>query len=163
MVHVSVFFNTFHFCWVYNCNDLEITVKVKSNMRFSKIFEAAEVCCHSIFLSLPSLVEISCLETIWETIWSVPCALCFMEGLYIAYSFFFVGTLRFTYEGRRIAVEDTPASVSRFSFQPAKQFSLNSTKKKLEMEDGDQIDAFLEQVGAFIGCFHEDVHLHMLT
>ncbi|KAF9072505.1 hypothetical protein BDP27DRAFT_416667 [Rhodocollybia butyracea] len=39
------------------------------------------------------------------------------------------GTLKFTYDGQRINKEDTPAS--------------------LEMEDGDLIDAFLEQLG---GC-----------
>ncbi|KAF8151759.1 hypothetical protein B0H34DRAFT_728920 [Crassisporium funariophilum] len=63
-----------------------ITVKVKTNMKFAKIFEAAE----KRFGKEP-------------------------------------GTFKFTYEGSRISKEDTPAS--------------------LGMEDGDQIDAFLEQLG----------------
>lgn len=63
-----------------------ITVKVKANMGFSKIFAAAE----KRFGKEP-------------------------------------GTFKFTFEGNRIQKEDTPAS--------------------LGMEDGDQIDAFLEQVG----------------
>ncbi|KAF8633112.1 hypothetical protein AX15_001495 [Amanita polypyramis BW_CC] len=37
------------------------------------------------------------------------------------------GTLRFVYDGQRISDDDTPA--------------------RLEMEDGDQIDAMMEQVG----------------
>jgi len=65
-----------------------ITVKVKANMRFAKIFEAAE-------------------KKFGKE----------------------AGTFRFTYEGTRVNAEDTPAS--------------------LGMEDGDQIDAFLGQVG---GC-----------
>ncbi|KAF8804028.1 hypothetical protein BYT27DRAFT_7107980 [Phlegmacium glaucopus] len=64
-----------------------ITVKVKTNMKFAKIFEASE----KRFGKEP-------------------------------------GTFKFTYEGQRVGKEDTPAS--------------------LGMEDGDQIDAFLEQVGS---------------
>ncbi|TFK68939.1 ubiquitin-like protein, partial [Pluteus cervinus] len=64
----------------------QITVKVKANMKFSKIFEAAE----------KRFTKDS-------------------------------GTLRFTYDGSRIGSDETPAS--------------------LGMEDGDQIDAFLGQVG----------------
>ncbi|KAE9394970.1 hypothetical protein BT96DRAFT_826986 [Gymnopus androsaceus JB14] len=61
------------------------TVKVKPNMQFRKIFEAAEKKFNKQS-----------------------------------------GALKFTYEGRRIKQDETPAD--------------------LEMEDGDQIDAFLEQV-----------------
>ncbi|KAF8952256.1 hypothetical protein BDZ97DRAFT_1613042, partial [Flammula alnicola] len=63
----------------------QITVKVKTNMKFAKIFEAAEVQRFG------------------------------KES----------GTFKFTYEGARVSKEDTPAG--------------------LGMEDGDQIDAFLEQ------------------
>ncbi|PPR02687.1 hypothetical protein CVT24_002109 [Panaeolus cyanescens] len=67
----------------------QITVKVKPNMKFAKIFEAAE----KRFGKEP-------------------------------------GTFKFTYEGNRITKEDTPAG--------------------LDMEDGDQVDAFLEQLGGFV-------------
>ncbi|PPQ67795.1 hypothetical protein CVT25_009099 [Psilocybe cyanescens] len=63
----------------------QITVKVKTNMKFSKIFEAAE-------------------KRFGKD----------------------KGTFKFTYDGQRVKPEQTPA--------------------ELEMEDGDQIDAFLEQV-----------------
>ncbi|KIY49607.1 hypothetical protein FISHEDRAFT_72251 [Fistulina hepatica ATCC 64428] len=63
-----------------------IQVKVKRNMRFAKIFEAAE----KRFNKEP-------------------------------------GTLKFTFEGKRIQADNTPGD--------------------LDMEDGDQIDAFLEQLG----------------
>jgi hypothetical protein len=57
-------------------NDLDITVKVKTNMKFAKIFEAAEVCCHSIFhLFRPRLIFCLHVETIWERTRSVPCPL----------------------------------------------------------------------------------------
>ncbi|KAG5721554.1 hypothetical protein E4T56_gene13085 [Termitomyces sp. T112] len=68
----------------YNGN--QITVKVKANMKFSKIFAAAEQK--------------------------------FQKE---------AGTFKFTFEGQRLQPDDTPAS--------------------LGMEDGDQIDAFLEQLG----------------
>ncbi|KAF9476139.1 hypothetical protein BDN70DRAFT_188524 [Pholiota conissans] len=64
----------------------QITVKVKTNMKFGKIFEAAE----------KKFGKES-------------------------------GTFKFTYEGQRVSKDDTPAG--------------------LGMEDGDQIDAFLEQLG----------------
>ncbi|KAH0580536.1 hypothetical protein H2248_002028 [Termitomyces sp. 'cryptogamus'] len=78
----------------YNGN--QITVKVKANMKFSKIFAAAEqkfqkeaeLCCSPLGVT---------------------------------------GTFKFTFEGQRLQPDDTPAS--------------------LGMEDGDQIDAFLEQLG----------------
>ncbi|KDR72934.1 hypothetical protein GALMADRAFT_252290 [Galerina marginata CBS 339.88] len=63
-----------------------VTVKVKSNMKFGKIFEAAE----KRFGKEP-------------------------------------GTFKFTYDGNRVGKDDTPAG--------------------LGMEDGDQVDAFLEQLG----------------
>ncbi|KIK64195.1 hypothetical protein GYMLUDRAFT_40484 [Collybiopsis luxurians FD-317 M1] len=64
----------------------QVTVKVKPNMQFKKIFEAAEKKFNKS-----------------------------------------AGTLKFTHEGTRINADDTPAG--------------------LEMEDGDLIDAFLEQLG----------------
>ncbi|KAF4622316.1 hypothetical protein D9613_009260 [Agrocybe pediades] len=64
----------------------QITVKVKPNMRFGKIFEAAE-----------------------QRLGKEP------------------GTFKFTYDGTRVNKDDTPAG--------------------LGMEDGDQVDAFLEQLG----------------
>ncbi|THV02058.1 hypothetical protein K435DRAFT_775796 [Dendrothele bispora CBS 962.96] len=69
----------------------QVQVKVKANMTFKKIFEAAE----KRFQKEP-------------------------------------GTFKFTYEGNRVQPTDTPAS--------------------LEMEDGDQIDAFLEQLGGHGWC-----------
>ncbi|KAK7440637.1 Small ubiquitinrelated modifier [Stygiomarasmius scandens] len=68
----------------------QVQVKVKANMSFKKIFEAAE----KRFSKDP-------------------------------------GTFKFIYDGKRIQATDTPAG--------------------LEMEDGDQIDAFLEQLG---GCWY---------
>ncbi|GLB42913.1 putative ubiquitin-2 like Rad60 SUMO-like [Lyophyllum shimeji] len=64
----------------------QITVKVKANMKFAKIFAAAE----QRFQKEP-------------------------------------GTFKFVYENQRVQPDDTPA--------------------ELGMEDGDQIDAFLQQVG----------------
>ncbi|KAJ8516715.1 hypothetical protein ONZ45_g6000 [Pleurotus djamor] len=64
----------------------QVTVKVKPNMPFRKIFEAAE-----------------------QRFGKDP------------------GTFRFTYDGERIKADDTPGS--------------------LGMEDGDQVDAHLEQIG----------------
>ncbi|KAJ7202866.1 hypothetical protein GGX14DRAFT_653261 [Mycena pura] len=61
----------------------QITVKVKANTKFAKIFQAAEVC--------------------------------------------FARTFKFVHEGKRVSKDDTPA--------------------ELDIEDGDQIDCFLEQVG----------------
>ncbi|TFK25880.1 hypothetical protein FA15DRAFT_668047 [Coprinopsis marcescibilis] len=68
-----------------------ITVKVKINMRFGKIFEVVE----KRFQKEP-------------------------------------GTFKFTFEGQRVGPDDTPGS--------------------LGMEDGDQIDAFLGQVGGSCRC-----------
>ncbi|KAJ8689172.1 hypothetical protein PTI98_013223 [Pleurotus ostreatus] len=65
---------------------VQITIKVKANTPFKKIFEAAE----KRFSKDP-------------------------------------GTFKFTYDGQRIQADETPAS--------------------LGMEDGDQIDANLEQLG----------------
>ncbi|KAJ7577919.1 ubiquitin-related domain-containing protein [Mycena floridula] len=70
-------------------NDQNVTIKVKTNQAFKKIFEAAE----KRFGKEP-------------------------------------GTFKFTYDGNRVQVTDTPA--------------------ELGMEDGDQIDAHLEQVGGSI-------------
>ncbi|KAN0133462.1 ubiquitin-like protein [Lactarius tabidus] len=70
--------------------EARITVKVKANMQFKKIFEVAE----KRFAKDP-------------------------------------GTLRFVYDGERLSPTDTPAERS--------------------MEDGDVIDAHLQQLG---GCFH---------
>ncbi|KAF9524224.1 ubiquitin-related domain-containing protein [Crepidotus variabilis] len=64
----------------------QITVKVKTNMKFGKIFEAAT-------------------QRFGKD----------------------SGTFRFTYDGNRINADDTPADLS--------------------MEDGDQVDAHLQQVG----------------
>ncbi|KAJ7302340.1 ubiquitin-related domain-containing protein [Mycena albidolilacea] len=64
----------------------QITVKVKPNTKFTKIFQAAE-----------------------QRFGKEP------------------GTFKFTYDGQRINKEDTPAD--------------------LEIEDGDQIDCHLEQLG----------------
>ncbi|KAH7925799.1 hypothetical protein BV22DRAFT_1010557 [Leucogyrophana mollusca] len=69
---------------VINYEGQHITVKVKANMPFKKIFEAAEVS----------------------------------------------GTFKFAHEGKRLNSADTPAQMG--------------------LEDGDMIDAHLEQVG----CFH---------
>ncbi|KAF7416296.1 hypothetical protein PC9H_002561 [Pleurotus ostreatus] len=69
-----------------SCFGAEITIKVKANTPFKKIFEAAE----KRFSKDP-------------------------------------GTFKFTYDGQRIQADETPAS--------------------LGMEDGDQIDANLEQLG----------------
>ncbi|KAH9172483.1 hypothetical protein EDB89DRAFT_1965545 [Lactarius sanguifluus] len=74
-----------------------ITVKVKANMQFKKIFEVAEV-CRDILREPRVLTR--------------------------------VGTLRFVYDGERLSPTDTPAERS--------------------MEDGDVIDAHLQQLG---GCF----------
>ncbi|KAF8057606.1 hypothetical protein FPV67DRAFT_237919 [Lyophyllum atratum] len=71
-----------------NYEQTQITVKVKANMKFAKIFTAAE----TRFEKEP-------------------------------------GTFKFTYEGNRVQADDTPAG--------------------LGMEDGDQIDAFLQQVGGY--------------
>jgi len=71
---------------VVNCEGHNITVKVKPNMPFKKIFEAAE----KRFGKDP-------------------------------------GTFRFSYEGNRVRAEDTPA--------------------QLGMEEGDTVDAHLQQVG----------------
>ncbi|KAH9023177.1 hypothetical protein EDB85DRAFT_1992436 [Lactarius pseudohatsudake] len=69
-----------------------ITVKVKANMQFKKIFEVAEVCRY--ILREPRVLTR-------------------------------VGTLRFVYDGERLSPTDTPAERS--------------------MEDGDVIDAHLQQ------------------
>ncbi|KAJ7280192.1 hypothetical protein C8J57DRAFT_1301892 [Mycena rebaudengoi] len=66
----------------------QITVKVKANTKFAKIFQAAE----QRFAKEP-------------------------------------GTFKFVYEGNRISKEDTPAG--------------------LGIEDGDQVDCFLGQIGGF--------------
>ncbi|PPR06303.1 hypothetical protein CVT26_005135 [Gymnopilus dilepis] len=82
----------------------QITVKVKANMKFAKIFEAAE----KRFGKDPGMMMV------------VLASLLFQQ-LHVSA----IGTLRFTYEGNRVQPTQTPA--------------------ELEMEDGDQIDAFLQQ------------------
>lgn len=52
------------------------------------------------------------------------------------------GTFKFTYDGARVQPGDTPGGVS---FHPPR-FLLPLIFLQLGMEDGDQIDAFLEQV-----------------
>jgi hypothetical protein len=66
------------------------------------------------------------------------------------------GTFKFTFEGTRIKKEDTPAEVSAV-YPPIA--ALSHSYLKLGMEDGDQIDAFLEQVGLR----HLVLQLHMLN
>ncbi|KAI9566595.1 hypothetical protein HD554DRAFT_2174252 [Boletus coccyginus] len=83
----------------------KITVKVKANMPFRKIFEAAEV-------RRAVVVWLSRLDPARRRNASRKNQ---------------AGTLRFAYEGKRLRPEDTPV--------------------ELDMEDGDQIDAFLQQVG----------------
>ncbi|KAF9244472.1 ubiquitin-related domain-containing protein [Melanogaster broomeanus] len=78
---------------VINFEGQHITVKVKPNMPFKKIFEAAE----KRFGKDP-------------------------------------GTFKFVCEGRRLSAEDTPAGA--------------------ELEDGDMIDAHLEQLGGRVLCLH---------
>ncbi|KAF9221203.1 hypothetical protein BS17DRAFT_786068 [Gyrodon lividus] len=78
---------------VINFEGQHITVKVKPNMPFKKIFEAAE----KRFGKDP-------------------------------------GTFKFAFEGRRLNAVDTPAGT--------------------ELEDGDMIDAVLEQLGGGVLCSH---------
>lgn len=54
------------------------------------------------------------------------------------------GTFKFTYDGARVAKEDTPAGVSNSPVLSVANFLHDYWK--MGMEDGDQIDAFLEQV-----------------
>ncbi|PFH48527.1 hypothetical protein AMATHDRAFT_149669 [Amanita thiersii Skay4041] len=76
---------------IINYEGSQITVKVKSSMKFQKIFNAAEQRFNK-------------------------------QG----------GTFRFSYEGNRVLAEQTP--------------------EELGMEDGDQIDAFLQQASLYILC-----------
>lgn len=69
-----------------------------------------------------------------------------MKGLYIPTLRFLIGTFKFTYDGQRVGKDDTPASVSHFSFSTCWIYLTRTLPKKLGMEDGEQIDAFLEQV-----------------
>ncbi|KAG2355818.1 hypothetical protein BDR07DRAFT_502780 [Suillus spraguei] len=75
---------------VINYEGTQITVKVKHNMAFKKIFDAAEDVHQKRFGKEP-------------------------------------GTFKFTYDGKRLRAENTPVD--------------------MEMEDGDIIDAHLEQLG----------------
>ena len=90
----------------------EITVKVKTHMKFSKIFEAAEVCFYSSFHLLHPKLKF-CSETIWKGAWSALYILWQVLGLYMR-ALRFLGTFKFTYDGQRVGKEDTPASVSLF-------------------------------------------------
>jgi len=107
-----------------NRNDLDITVKVKTNMKFSKIFEAAEVCCHSSLHLFRSKLKLGCRNDLGK---SLVCFFCFVLSFVIyeglgAYTYpdlhFLIGTFKFTHEGQRVGKEDTPASVSYFLFFP---------------------------------------------
>ena len=61
-------------------------------------------------------------------------------------SFVRSGTFKFTYEGQRVAGDQTPAEVRFLQSFPLYDLLLIALPSQLSMDDGDQLDAFLEQV-----------------
>ena len=112
-----------------------ITVKVKANMQFKKIFEVAEVCRDLSLLSRTSLILLA--ETIRKRSW---CACLHIRPLTRCESQILtrLGTLRFVYDGERLSPTDTPAEVRfplchSFCIPDAYVLTMFSGRWKMEM------------------------------
>ena len=120
---------------------VEVTVKVKANMQFKKIFEVAEVFLCRFPRVNPRAHHALNSETVRQRSWCASLYTC--QNTRIP-TWMRVGSLRFVYDGERLTPTETPAEVSclfPFLFTPLTRIHLSQRS----MEDGDVIDAHLQQ------------------